>query len=193
MKNISRLFLVVLTVLTLQTRQASASDESFSSYVNVGVGALMPFGTAYDGYNTRFQVGAEVGGQMFALPVSISFGQGINIYSIKPRIQYFFAPFAAVPGLFVGPGVGAVINYEHGSGTAFGTTADADILELGAQVSLQLQYRFAGIFHVQFTPVAFDMNFWRKGWVSAGGASGSVSDTDFGAMYGIMASAGLNF
>jgi hypothetical protein len=189
------IFALSLTLLSgsafaAKTESATVGSEPFGSYLNMSVGGeFFTSGNFYKGTNTRFQVQFEPGGKMFAFPINISFGQSIFMAGMKPRLQYFFAPVSSLPNLWVGPGAGFVVNYWKLSG---GSGSTGHIIELGIEAEAQLQYRF-GMFHVSFTPVALDMNFWRKIVVDAGILSGVGTNKDFCTTYSVMAGAGINF
>jgi hypothetical protein len=173
-----------------ETTTGASEAKPFGSYLDVGVGGLFCVsGKPCDGVNSRFNLQFEPGSKTFAFPVSLSFGQAMFNAAIKPRFQYFFAPVSSLPNLYVAPGLGLVVNYWK-SDIAGGTQ---HLIQLGAQISANIQYRITSMFNVMLTPVAMDLNFWRKSVKDAGVGSGTVSSSKMGVVYGIMASAGLNF
>jgi hypothetical protein len=173
------------------TTSVAPEAKPFSSYIDFGFGGLIGMSNkAAQGKNSRFAIQFEPGSKTFAFPVSLSFGQNAFNVSGKPRFQYFFAPVSSLPNLFVAPGVGLVINYFKVADAFVGTD---HTIELGVQISANVQYRIGSMFNVMLTPVAMDLDFWRKFFVDAGAASASGSSSKLGMVYGIMASAGLNF
>ncbi len=176
----------------------ASTRPTFGPYLNVGVGGdIAVGGAAYSesdgipgtGRTARFQFQAEGGTQYFALPVSFSNRQDVTILGVKPRVQYFLAPIESLPNLYFAPGLGFVFNYWHVSSDILDPATN--VIELGAQVSIQVQYRFNKQLHVQLTPMALDFNFWRHFDQSQFGGSGN--NTLFGLIYNVLLSFGYNF
>ncbi|MFH1263637.1 MAG: hypothetical protein V1495_09390 [Pseudomonadota bacterium] len=193
------LFLAILSLgLVLSTGRSFAQGAttvapeagSFGSYIDGNVGALFcASGAACTGRDARFQIQFEPGSRFFAFPLSISFGQKIFMAGIKPRFQYFIAPISALEKLWIGPGVGLVVNYQKLSAT--GSTGH--VIELGMQFNLALQYKITKSLHVSFTPMALDYDFWRKYFVDAGPLSATGTDSKKGIVYGILGGVGFSY
>lgn len=165
-------------------------SEPFGSYIDGNVGALFcASGTACKGRDTRFQIQFEPGSRFFAFPLSISFGQNIFMAGVKPRFQYFFNPISALDKLWIGPGVGFVMNYQKWSATG----ATGHVIELGIQANLALQYKITKSLHVSFTPMALDYDFWRKYFIDAGALSTKGSDSEKGIVYGLLGGVGFTY
>ncbi|MFH1018581.1 MAG: hypothetical protein V1798_10445 [Pseudomonadota bacterium] len=175
-----------------------SAERTFGPYLNVGAGGDIALGgAAYtetagipgSGRTARFQFQAEGGTQYFALPVSLSYRQGVLILGAKPRVQYFLALIPGQPNLFLTPGLGFVANYWHVN--ADGLNPATNVFELGAQASIQIQYRLNRKLHFQLTPIALDFNFWRHFDQTQFGGPGN--STLFGLIYNVLLSFGYNF
>ena len=189
---------LVLAITLVSSVRAFAAEAAPStpptSYVNFEVGGdISAGGSAYSGRDPRFQFQLEAGGKYGAFPVSVSFGQSLTIVGVKPRVHYLFAPVASLPGLRMGPGLGAVLNYAHGSGPSPLGAATMNLIEFGAQIGVYVRYNLTDHLHVQFVPAAVDINFWRKAWINATFGGGSGSSSDIGVILNILAGVGLNF
>src|SRR5262249_21237040 len=67
--------------------------------------------------------------------------------------------------LLIGPGVGGVINYWYSDFHAFGQSYRTNVVEFGAQGSLQAVFRPYGPFILTLTPIAVDFDFYRNMWI----------------------------
>jgi hypothetical protein len=181
----------VVTAPTSATTPTPATPANpLDDYLDIGIGGDFSLSDdTYGSRGSRFQAFAEFGGPHAAFPVSYSSADGFKIVGLKPRFHYMFSPIPALPNLWFGPGLGFVVNYwnqPYVGGTTHG-------IELGAQVGFFMRYNVIKYFNVIFTPMALDLNFWRKAFDEAGAASGTRSNSRFGAVYNIMVGAGLSF
>ncbi len=166
-------------------------------YLNVGV-----FGDfRLDGYESAFvsrdpRAGyqIEMGTPLFALPISFSTGQNVDIIGIKPRLQYLI-PIGSTY-VQAGPGIGFVYNYWTSDLGLSGTDFEVTVHEFGAQPSLQIMIRPLPFMNLLVTPIAVDFNFKRNVEADAGiKGLGNFSTTndDLGIIYSGGASVGFNF
>ena len=174
-----------------------SNARPMGGYFNVGLlgdFALRGYTSSAVDRDPRLGYQVEIGNQYFALPLSFSNGQSVQIFGVKPRGQ-FLIPF--VEGLFMaGPGVGLVYNYWHSSFNLLGDNITTNSSELGAQLSVQVMIRPLPWMHVLITPAAYDFNFWRHvsvGDSKSGLGNFSTTDSALGVIYTASGSVGFNF
>ncbi|MDB5038901.1 MAG: hypothetical protein JWQ35_2429 [Bacteriovoracaceae bacterium] len=188
-------------------RIASATAQDGDTYANakMPMGGYINFGLAGDlamkGYQSgvvkrdpRLVYQLELGTQYFAIPISYSNNQSVQIYSVKPRLQYL-APIGN-GAISAGPGVGFVYNYWYSDFKIAGAGISSHVHEIGAQGSFQIMLRPTPYFNILLTPAAFDFNLWRR--VGVGEANRwrgnfSTGNSDLGIVYTGGASVGFNF
>jgi hypothetical protein len=206
--NVSGIFKSILTlgvfcVFTLQNQVLEASDNYGSEkdpvgfYLNAGLlgdFVLKGYDSAVVERDPRIGYQVEIGGEFFAIPVSFSRGQGVDIYSVKPRLQYLF-PFTKY-FLSAGPGLGITYNYWTSDVGLNDTNFSVTAHELGAQPSLQIMIRPIRNLNILITPAAVDFNFWRLVEADSsirGLGNFSTTNSDMGVVYTAGASVGLSF
>src|SRR5665213_739008 len=154
--------------LTAKDNEKSSELPASTFYVGVGIGAELPLNGSYNATlikrDPRADFKLEIGTSAFALPIHYSYGQNVTIVGAKPRFQFLFPVLS--PRLLIGPGVGGVLNYWHSGFNVLGASLASNVVEVGAQGSLQAVIRPVGPFVIFITPIALDFNFYRKAWVS---------------------------
>lgn len=160
--------------LTVGLHAHSSNEQSDSPHQvdSNNIGGYFSFGILGDfalgGYSTkdvdrdpRLAYQVEVGSRFFAIPISFSSDQSVQIVGLKPRAQ-FLIPL--VEDLFLaGPGLGFVYNYWYARPNSAGGRVTTHISEFGAQLSLQVIVRPTSMIFIAITPAAYDINFWRVG------------------------------
>jgi hypothetical protein len=140
---------------------SSPTRRNEAGYIGFGTSVDMAF-LGYDDIgverNARVSYHVEVGNGYFAIPISFSDGQNIQIYGIKPRVQYLIP----IDDLFMaGPGVGILYNFLHSDVETLQGKVATNVNELGMQVSLQAMIRASRFIHILVTPASYDFNVWR--------------------------------
>ena len=159
-------------------------DDAYFHFVFGG-----DFGLNYTNRDPRFQFGFDTGNQYLSIPLTFSYGQDTWIIGAKPRVQYLMSPIANNPNFRVGPGLGPVLNYWNSSAGS----ATVHTIEIGAQISGQVQYVLNDQFNLAVSP-SIDLNFWRHASVSGGGFSGaSASETKLRPVLNVVFGVGLVF
>lgn len=195
MAAVSAFFLIS----NITTEAADYADDNVpvGFYINAGVlgdMAISGYDSALIKRDPRLGYQVEVGGAFFAVPVSFSQGQNVEIYGIKPRLQYLF-PFTEYL-LSAGPGLGATYNYWKSDIGLSGTDFEVTVHELGIQPSFQIMVRPWRNLNLLITPVAIDFNFWRQVHADTGVrgiGNFSASNKDTGVVYSAGASLGVSF
>lgn len=166
-------------------------------YINAGLlgdVALQGYDSALIERDPRLAYQIEVGGEFIAVPVSFSRGQNVDIYSIKPRVQYLI-PFTEY-FLSAGPGLGMTYNYWRSDLGLSSTNYKVSAHELGIQPSFQIMIRPFKNLNLLLTPGSVDINFWRKVEADSGirGLGNfSTSNNDIGVIFSAGASLGVSF
>jgi hypothetical protein len=189
------------TSLWANTENENENEEvdpnRMGAYISFGVlgdFALRGYDGAEVSRDARMTYQVEVGNKFFAIPISFSGGQSVQIYGIKPRVQ-FLIPL--VEDYFLaGPGLGLVYNYWHSSFVLGEGRVSTNISEFGTQLSLQAMIRPTSFLHILITPAAYDFNVWR--YVGVGdGAKGrgnfSTTKSSVGVVYSAGLAAGVTF
>lgn len=116
-KNIQKTFILSFFFLASLPTHIHAEQEErplrpMGYYINAGLlgdVGIQGYESSATSRNPRLGYQMEIGSRTFAMPVSYSRGQGIEMISVKPRVQYFM-PFGS--GFFsAGGGFGLVYNY----------------------------------------------------------------------------------
>jgi len=206
MKNFKQqrnIFNLVAAMTVLSATASTAADETYAPvvekhpvgfYLNAGVFgdfALKGYDIPLVSRDERVGFQLEIGGAYFAIPVSFSSGQEVDIIGIKPRFQYLVPITESV--LSAGPGIGFVYNYWKSDFGTSGANVSAEVHEFGAQPSLQIMIRPIPFLNVLITPAAFDFNFYRDAKVKTRLVNFSTSDEDLGIVYSAGASVGFSF
>lgn len=156
MKTIRLFAILLLAIPFVSLGGLQAGNVEDDAYFHIFSGGEFKTSGDYD-FDPRFQFGFEGGMQYVSLPISFSYGQDIWMIGLKPRVQYLFQPIPEMPNLRVAPGIGPVLNFWSGEEAGIELTA----VEFGAQISGHIQYVINETFQVFFTPVAFDLDFYR--------------------------------
>lgn len=204
--HFSRRLIISIATISIVSFASYAQDNTFyretrwpelGLYINAG--AFGDFNL--DGYESAFvdrepRIGyqVEIGSKYFAIPVSYSGGQGVDIIGVKPRVHYLIPIGTTI--ISAGPGLGMVYNYWKSDIGVGGADFSVTVHEVGVQPSLQVMIRPLQFLHILVTPVAVDFNFWRdvKADSSIRGLGNfSTTNTDLGIIYTGGVSLGLNF
>lgn len=184
----------------LASAQTNTSEDKNTVGFYLNAGAMGDFNMrGYDSSllkrDPRVAYQLEMGGAFFAIPVSFSTGQNVDIYAVKPRVQVLY-PMAG--GAFsVGPGLGFVYNYWKSEVVdILNAGSDVTVHEIGFQPSLQIMIRPVPVFNILITPIAMDVNFWRKVSLNTGFeniGNFSTNNERVGIIYSAGASVGFSF
>jgi len=167
-------------------------------YFTIGVNGDVPLNGGYESAlikrDPRLDYKVELGTSWFAIPFHYSTGQGVDIFGLKPRVQFLFPIITR--RVLIGPGLGGVVNYWRSGFDILGSEINSNVLEVGAQASIQAVIRPMGPFVITITPVAVDFNFYRNAWISRNQrevGNFSTTNRDLGIIYSGGIGVGIGF
>lgn len=166
--------------LFASTPRPTPDQHSNETYLGFHLGGDIS-AKGYEGKSKKMrgQLRVEFGQRYYALPLTFSYRPDVMVIGFKPRGQLLLRPVKSQPKLTLSPGIGPLFNYW----IVKESLGDISSMEFGVHFSCFAFYDLTEQLSLAVTPLALDINFYRRSKITVSGSSQTSTTSDTGTVY----------